>query len=251
MSPQPPLAWRWALNFWRRLRGRFSKPWEKHGLHEHLICLVGYEYGPHPEDKIEEIRADKAELADCLAQQAGLTSDSVVIEIGSGMGWLSSRLAPSVRHLHCADISSSFLAYSRQACANFSNVSFHKLATSELQFAKDSSVDAVVSHAVFIHLDLFAIYWYLSEAYRILRPGGVMAFDINSLGDLNLQKNDHFHSMARIARRVPPHLRGELMTWNCPHAIETMATYIGLIPAPKESPMPLGYNLKLCRFLKP
>jgi SAM-dependent methyltransferase len=44
----------------------------------------------------------------------------------------------------------------------------------------DESVDAVVAHGVFEHLDLDEIYWFLVEFARVLRPGGVCSFNFDS-----------------------------------------------------------------------
>jgi SAM-dependent methyltransferase len=244
-----------ARRVWFRLRNAWRRfwpgqPWEREGLRAHLICLVGHEFGERPERRLEEIRADKARMAELLIEQARLQPDSRVIEIGSGMGFISAHLASRVGHLHCTDVSSSFLGYARQACAGHRNVSFHQLHDSSLSFCRDAGVDAVVSHAVFLHLDLFAIYWYLAEASRVLRSGGVMLFEINSLAALDLEHEYRFHNMARQARGAPPSLRTELMLWNCPETVRKMAYHHGLVGDPLGSegtrPQP-----EVFRFRKP
>ncbi len=64
-------------------------------------------------------------ILDVIERLAGLGSDDVVLEIGGGLGVLSERLAPLVRHLHVVEVDPGLEAPLRDALAAFPGVTLH------------------------------------------------------------------------------------------------------------------------------
>ncbi|HTX30936.1 MAG TPA: 16S rRNA (adenine(1518)-N(6)/adenine(1519)-N(6))-dimethyltransferase RsmA [Solirubrobacteraceae bacterium] len=60
-----------------------------------------------------------------IERLASLSADDVVLEIGGGLGVLSERLAPLVRHLHVIEVDRSLEEPLREALAAFGDVSLH------------------------------------------------------------------------------------------------------------------------------
>ena len=61
----------------------------------------------------DPIREGYTEVLDWIAQNAGITQDSVVIELGSGTGNLTARLPPC-RSLVCVDVSAEMTRIAKQ-----------------------------------------------------------------------------------------------------------------------------------------
>ena len=64
-------------------------------------------------------------ILDVIERLASLSEEDVVLEIGGGLGVLSERLAPLVRHLHVVEVDVSLEARLRETLAEFPNVSLH------------------------------------------------------------------------------------------------------------------------------
>jgi malonyl-CoA O-methyltransferase len=100
-----------------------------------------------------------------------------VLDIGAGTGTLVARLrecAPNAIFT-CSDLASGMLAVARERLAGCDSIDFVKADAEALPFA-DASFDLVVSTSTFqwlANLDKA-----FSEAWRVLRPGGVFAFTL-------------------------------------------------------------------------
>jgi ubiquinone/menaquinone biosynthesis C-methylase UbiE len=108
-----------------------------------------------------------------------LTEGAAVLEVGCGTGAVSRELAgrPGIDRVVGIDPSPVFLAAARRLSGNLPNLSYMEGDGRKLPCA-DCSYDAIVFHTTLSHIpDQAAV---LSEAYRVLRPGGVVAvFDGN------------------------------------------------------------------------
>ena len=69
------------------------------------------------------------------------------------------------------------LKFAREALQRHPNVSFVHLNGFDLTGIADQSQDAVYCTAVVMHLDEWDRYRYLTEFFRVLRPGGVVYVD--------------------------------------------------------------------------
>ncbi len=74
-------------------------------------------------------------MLDVIERLAALDRDDVVLEIGGGLGVLSERMAPLVRHLHVVEIDPRLEDRLREALSGFSGVSLHMTDALELDLA--------------------------------------------------------------------------------------------------------------------
>lgn len=199
------------------------KPWETDNEQLLFDLLVGDWYGENPAKKLDLLRKDKAERADYLCGNLDLNRDSVVLEIGSGAGFTSKYVAKQVKELHCCDISDSFLKYAKKECEEIPNISFYKIDESLRFPVPHNFFDAVYSEAVFIHLNLFDIYWYFSEFSKVVKTGGKVL--INVMDDATIDRKKIIE-MAQYYYDDRSSLK-MLLCWNSVAAVIDIASHFG------------------------
>jgi SAM-dependent methyltransferase len=210
-----------------------GKSWEFRTSDEMLNYLVGHSYGPHPEEKLSDIRAEKKTNAQRILHMLDLQPADEVLEIGSGSGLISKHIAPQVGVLHCCDISQSFIKVAKKECSGILNITFNKIKSGQLDFLADNSIHAAYSHNVFIHLNLFEIYHYLRELQRVLRPGGKVWFDLSMAESFTQGVPQIFKDMAEAYRHKPAAYPG-LLKWNSRASVEALAADCGLVLFPNR-----------------
>ena len=120
-------------------------------------------------------------------------SDAVVLEIGCGTGRIMQHLAASYREVHGIDISSKMVEQGTHRLAQLENVHFHHGNGYDLEPFADESFDLVYSALVFQHMPKTIAYNYLLEARRVLRPGGLLSFQVpNLVDDAQFLQFNHF-----------------------------------------------------------
>jgi ubiquinone/menaquinone biosynthesis C-methylase UbiE len=200
--------------------------WNFEDTKEMLSLLVGAEYGPEPESKLNEIRKDKKRVAEFISAQNNLNSSMQLLEIGSGCGFIARWIAPQVSHLSCADISESFLELARQECCELKNLSYHAIKSANLDFLKPASIDLAYAYNVFVHFNLFDIYLYFKEFKRVIKQDGKVWFDFanaedfhGSLPKLFLENAGHYEKN--------PSCVSHLVQWCTPQPIFDIAGHWG------------------------
>lgn len=199
--------------------------WETND-HRHLFrLLAGKHFGDRPEEELDAIRAAKRNRAASLCKRTGCNKESVVLEIGSGMGFTSKYVASEAKQLYCCDISESFLEIARRECANVSNIEFKKIDNERslfLPFA-DAFFDIIFADAVFIHLNLYDIFWYFSEFQRLAKTGGRVHIDVKNVSKMDLSM---LSEMAGYYRDNKSSLE-TLLCWNSVGAVVAIAAHFG------------------------
>lgn len=200
--------------------------WEFQSEQDMYSQLVGHYYGAKPENKQSEIRSSRYKIAQSVASFLNLKSDNVILDLGSGLGDMAHYLSKKVRHVHCADISQSFLSAAKENCKDNSNISFHHLRSHKLDFLPEQSLDAIYSHAVFIHLNIYDFYLYLKNFSRVLKTRGRIYIDFLSTDGLNFTKSEHFLEHVENYKQHPEAL-STFLSFHSEKAILKMARELG------------------------
>ena len=112
---------------------------------------------------------------------AAIPAGSVVVDIGCGVGRLTRPLARDAARVVALDVSGEMLAEARRLTPGLANVEWVHGDGETLQPVPDASADACVSHVVFRHIPDPAItLGYVREIARVLRPGGMAAFELSN-----------------------------------------------------------------------
>jgi SAM-dependent methyltransferase len=117
---------------------------------------------------------------------AWIPEGRVVLEIGPGAARWSAVLQPRARRLILVDVSDRPLALCRERFADAENVELVLSSGNDLPGVTDSSVEAIWSFDVFVHVAPVDQAGYLTEIARVLAPGGVAVIhhaDGRNLGD--------------------------------------------------------------------
>jgi SAM-dependent methyltransferase len=124
-------------------------------------------------------RSGERELEEVVLDAVDLAPSAEALEIGCGIGRMLVPLADRVRVAHGVDVSKAMIARSREFCAGKPNIRT-SLTDGTLRAFADSSIDFVFSYIVFQHVpDEGAIARYVREAARVLRPGGLLRFQVD------------------------------------------------------------------------
>lgn len=104
-------------------------------------------------------------------------SKSVMLEIGCGVGRLMLPMSVFADHLYGVDISQEMLKIANRSISRWPLKNMTTILGDGVSLpVKDLTMDFVYSMLVFQHLELQTVICYLSEAYRILKQGGVLRF---------------------------------------------------------------------------
>ena len=110
-------------------------------------------------------------MRDVAIARANLTPDAVVVDMGTGTGFVTQGLAPHVAKVFGFDESPEMLAVAQRNLAAFGNVELRETRGDVLPLP-DGSVDAVFGNMYLHHSPDPAAA--IAEMVRVLRPGGTL-----------------------------------------------------------------------------
>ena len=153
-------------------RWAYGRVWDRDStnLADAMDAVAGYT------DADEWARSGRS-TADHLVRSLAIVETDDVLEVGCGAARVGVQLAPRCRRWHGADVSSNMLRFAHAALRDVPNASLHQLNGFDLAGISDASLDVVYCTAVFMHLDEWDRYRYVSEFHRVLRPDGRVYFD--------------------------------------------------------------------------
>jgi SAM-dependent methyltransferase len=162
------------------------------------------------------LQATGEETLRFLQESVGIGKDDVVLEIGCGIGRVGKVVAPLCRKWIGCDVASNMLSLAADRLKDLPKVELKEISGYNLSGVADASVDVVYCTVVFMHLESWDRYNYISEAFRALRPGGRIYVD-----NVNLC-SDGGWKVFETHRAFPPTNRPPHMTQNStPQEIET------------------------------
>jgi SAM-dependent methyltransferase len=135
------------------------------------------------EPDLDEFFATGRRIVEGLVDDAavGPSSTGLVVEIGSGLGRTCIALAERFDRVIGVDVSSEMVRRASQL-AHDERISYRLGDGRGLRSIGDETADLVLSFAVFQHIPkAWIVHEYVAEAARVLRPGGVLAFQWNNL----------------------------------------------------------------------
>lgn len=109
-----------------------------------------------------------------------ISPTSVVFELGPGTGRLTRHLIGRCGELILADYSQLVCDWLRHYLRSKGRFRIIRLDGPVLTGIPAETVDVVVAHGVFEHIDLDDMASYLDEFHRVLRPGGVAVFNFDN-----------------------------------------------------------------------
>ena len=108
-------------------------------------------------------------------------SDSVVLELGPGSGRLTRHVIGRCREMILVDYSRLVCDWLREYLRGKGVFRVHQIDRPFVPMVPDGSVDVVLANGVFEHLDMDEMLCFLEEFHRVLRPGGVVAFNFDNV----------------------------------------------------------------------
>jgi len=201
-----------------------------HDVRALLNALIGDDFGLEPEKRIPEIRASRKEYTNYIADKCQISKDDIVIDLGSGCGFGTYWLAQRAKHVHACDISPAYIKFAAKECSSLSNISFHLIKSGRLDFPEKDAIDVICSISVFIHLNLYDIFWYFYEFSRVVKLGGRVWIDIADSESLDLagpnRNGELFLKHAESYKEKEWCLYG-LMQWNSVKSVTNIASHFG------------------------
>lgn len=154
----------------------------------------------------EELLATAHQFRATLEALVGLSPSDTVLEIGAGIGRLGQVIAPVCREWIGTDVSRNMLSHANRRLTGVANARTQLVSGFDLSPISSASIDLVYSTVVFMHLDDWDRYQYISEGYRVLKEGGRMLVD-----NVNLLSNDGWRFFVETNQPYrnsprPPHI---------------------------------------------
>ncbi len=105
-----------------------------------------------------------------------------ILELGCGIGRMTKHLASLFGEVHATDVSGEMINRAKERLTGTSNATLYETNGYDLAGLPENHFDIVFSAFVFRHVPTLAIIQEnLRDAYRVLKPGGIMKFHTNSI----------------------------------------------------------------------
>lgn len=128
--------------------------------------------------RVDEVTVEESGRQTAERLRQFVKSDSVVLDLGCGLGRVAKYMAPFCKSLYAADASSSYCLRAKNHLKNLPNVNVVKVDGKSLISFADDMFDFAYSLGVLVHVKKEVAERYLREVQRILKIGGVFYFHL-------------------------------------------------------------------------
>jgi SAM-dependent methyltransferase len=148
-----------------------------------------------------------------IMELAVVTLHDDILEVGCGVGRIGRELSPHCRSWTGTDISANMLRYAADRLRGIDNVRLVRLEGVGLPEFQNTSFDVVYFTNMMMHLDEMDRWFYLQEAFRVLRTEGRVFFD-----NIDLESDAGWAMFANDAKRYrhlerPPYMPRLSTAW--------------------------------------
>jgi SAM-dependent methyltransferase len=164
------------------IRG-LQETWDALGSDDPLGVILGYPERRHDWDAQEFFRTGEAEIDGTLerAEQLGLPHRRErALDFGCGVGRLTQAMCRHFDRVDGVDIAPSMIAAAERLNRHGERCRYHLNDSDSLAFLAGESFDFVYSALVLQHMRPELARRYLAELVRVLRPGGLLVFQVPS-----------------------------------------------------------------------
>ncbi len=132
-------------------------------------------------DDYEKIRNRKRRLCDSyylpmIKKYLNTTEDKTILDFGSGEGVMAKHLSSNFKKYYCLDINEDFLKLCKDYNKNSTNVEYKLVKDLDLDIEL-STIDVIISHAVFELMDSIPFLDYIRKFYNVMKKDSVLFFD--------------------------------------------------------------------------
>src|SRR5690242_7930895 len=139
-------------------------------------------FGAREQNEDEFFATGEAVVRLLTAEFNRLPGRAAALEIGCGPGRLMRPLSRYFGEIHGVDVSDEMIRLARERLRDTPNAHPHHGSGADLAQFADCSFDFVYSYAVFQHIpSRNVVFSYLREAWRVLKPGGILRCQLNGL----------------------------------------------------------------------
>ncbi len=163
------------------------------------------------------------------------------LEIGCGPGRLMRLMARYFDEIWGVDVSDEMIRLAREKLCDVANARVERNNGTDLAGFTDHSFDFVYSYAVFQHIpSREVVMGYLEEAWRVLRPGGLMRCQLNGMPESG-PRCDTWHGVRIPARDIVEFARARDCRLLALEGALTQYMWVTIRkPGPPPSPAPLA-----------
>lgn len=150
--------------------------YKKDSFSRSLRSLVGFAYGPYPENRLDEILAKKMQESNLLKDRFLLNENDIVLDFGCGMGWTANNLQPEVKEIYGADLNKNFIKHAKSLSKN---ICFYEMNYSSFDFLSLKNINKIYSLNVFTQFIIYDATIHLKEFFSLLPKGGQIYFNFS------------------------------------------------------------------------
>ncbi len=156
-----------------------DKPWDQFFLR---WISEGKLSGKDPND-LGDLDWNDDQLRDALEKRylPVIHPNSVVLEVGPGTGRLTRHIISRCREMILVDNSLLVCRWLPKYFKGKGTFRAFLLDQPRLPMVENNSVDVILAHGVFEHIDMGDLFWFLEDFYRVLKSEGVVSFNFDNI----------------------------------------------------------------------